>query len=212
MFFAPWKLQGGNGTSRPSAWVHLLAILFFIMFQISFCDVNTLTREEAAHTGLPFIEPKIIEEFEAFLRQSSSSYLKELNDFTRHHKAIQIFCQSRASGSCRWSEYYQILDSLRAPFVNSFDPGIKIGQPIHQIQERHRSGSSYQKKCQRINYPTAEEFLPYVLGSKPVIIKGALPREFKSALWSFSNLVQLIGTTEVSLVFSQSSVDLSCRL
>jgi hypothetical protein len=175
----------------------LLAVFLFAIFQRSLCDVNTLTREEAAHTGLPFIEPEICKEFEIFLLHSSSSALKDLNDFTRHHKAIQIFCQQRVSGSCKWSEYYQILDSLRVPFANSYDPGIKSGQPIRQIQERYRSGSNYQKKCQRITKPTAEEFLPYVLGSKPVIIRGALPRSFKSSSWSLSNLAQLIGATEV---------------
>lgn len=190
----------------------LLSLLVLLSAPLPlFGNVHSLTREEASHTGFLYHSPPIIHEFNAFLLEHSSSpsspplsSLKQLNDFSQHHTILKLFCSQRLpSESCQWFEYYQLLDELRLPFLQLFDPGMGIGFKISDLQERYQSGSAlYQTKCEIIRNPSPDEFLEYVMGSKPVIIRGSLPSSFKSASWSLSNLVEVLGETEVSLLWS----------
>jgi hypothetical protein len=181
----------------PHLYLFLLPlVLFLISILLISGDVHHLTRDEASHTGFTFNTPPIIQEFDAFLEHYSSSSIKNLNEFTQHHAILKLFCSQRRS--CQWFEYYQLLDELRLPFQNFFDPGMITGFKITDLQKKYHSGAfGHQTKCDTISYPSPDEFLEYVTASKPVIIKGSLPSSFNSSSWSLSNLVEIIGDSEV---------------
>ena len=161
-----------------------------------------LTREEAAHIGYSYTSPSIINQFQLYQSKqtsSSSSFSPLLiNDFTLHHSYIQKYCL-QSKGSCSWNDYHTLLEEIRQPFLNYFDPGIEEGQQIQKIQKKYQSGSKYQTKCQVIRNPTADQFLQYVIGSKPVIIRGTFSKSFNRSLWTLQNLQNLLGKTEVFL-------------
>lgn len=101
------------------------------------------------------------------------------------------------NNSCSWLDYYSILEDIREPFSNLYDPGIEKGQDLSKIQKKYKSGGNYQTKCNIIKNPTSDTFLKYVIGSKPVIIKGCLPKEFNPSTWTLKNLQKLLGNTQV---------------
>lgn len=193
--------QRSSSSLSSSPFSSSLSLLLFLTSPLLLSSsVHHLTREEASHTGFLYHSPPIIQEFDAFLEQFSSSSIKHLNDFTQHHAILKLFCSQRLpSESCRWFEYFQLLDELRLPFLNLFDPGMRIGFKISELQKLYHSGSSlYQTRCEIIRNPSPNQFLEYVKGSKPVIIRGGLPSSFDSSSWSLSNLVEILGETEVS--------------
>jgi len=149
-----------------------------IYFTISlFYHINSLpymTPEECNHSGMPHKPASIVLEFQSSTFSKSEDVAK--NDLLLHHKISKEFCEHRKKklkkSPCTWQQYYQVLDHLRGPFKNLYDPG--MGKPIHlsTIQAEGKSGSEYQSSCDVMHNPTAKKLYKYVVGNKPVIIKG----------------------------------------
>lgn len=158
-------------------------------------DVYELNRAEAEHSGLPFTMAVIVNEF--MKSDFSHSSVLNTNDYPSHHDIVASFCKYRNVG-CSWKDYYNVLDHIRLPYAKLFDPGQeRIGTPLHALQDAARSGYRHQHTCEVIEKPSASAFHKYVLGSKPVIIRGLLPK-LKPLDWSFRNLFELIGDVEVA--------------
>jgi hypothetical protein len=180
----------------------LLALLFFLFFVKISVGVY-LTKEECAHSGSPYTEPKIVLEF-----KSSSVYRSSLgeikkNDFVVHHRIAEKFCRERAAfkqhKKCSWADYYLVLDELRTPFVNLYDPGLDpVGVALADIQRKGKSGASYQDRCEFMENPTAEKLYDHVVNNKPVIIKGGASDWPAVKLWSDDYLVEAAGSATVS--------------
>jgi hypothetical protein len=172
--------------------ITILLILVFVVECLS--DVYEMSRAEAEHSGLPFMNAAITTEF-MISDQAKNSRLNN-NDYISHHETVSEFCKSRKTG-CSWKDYYNILDHIRLPYVKLFDPGQeRVGTPLRTLQNSAKSGYRHQQTCEVIDEPSASTFYRYVLGSKPVIIRGLVPK-LRPSDWSFEKLLQLIGDVEV---------------
>jgi hypothetical protein len=173
----------------------MIFLVFFIKSVLG--DVYHSTKEESKHIGRPYIKPAIIDEFESTV--SDLSKFTQVNDFVLHHQKILSFCEKRTEG-CTWIDYYGILDELREPFSEMFDPVISQAKHIYTIQEEAKSGHLHQSTCEIIVGPSPNEFNSYVRGSKPVIIRGLLPSPRSTVAWSLDALQAIIGDTEVCFI------------
>ncbi len=128
---------------------------------------QALTRDEAKHVGQTFVHPPVYKEFQASVFSNHASLL--VNDFDKHHELIYNFCRNRSQKYCTWSEYYHVLDFIRVPYENLFDPKPSTIESLKDIQIRGDAGSNgKQMKCDVISKPTAEILFDYVSKSKPV--------------------------------------------
>jgi Cupin-like domain len=154
--------------------------LFAILVALGYVQISRafyMTRDECKHAGVPYKEPQIVKEFRTSPIRIDSKDISR-NDIIAHHRLTGRFCKERARlggkrKKCTWDDYYYLLDDLREPFVNLYDPGLDpIGQPLQKIQSEGKSGASYQSGCDVIENPTSEIFYDYVVNNKPAIIRG----------------------------------------
>jgi len=177
--------------------LHHTSVKFLLVcWLIVRADIYEMTRQEAAHTGIKYSIPAIVNEFMASSWAQSSDISR--NDMAAHHNIVTYFCKQRKTKTCTWREYYNVFDHIRQPYENMFDPGAHpIGEGVEDIQKKSRSGHLYQDTCHIIENPTAKEFFEYVVGNKPVIIRGVIPSRFQSKDWLLENLKDVIGDSEV---------------
>ena len=163
--------------------------MFLVVFTFLCQSISAaMTREEAAHVGMPYTTPAIVEKF---LSSSFSRHADlEINDFALHHQLVTSFCPT-----CTWQEYYDLLDHIRLPYKNMFDPGAERGANIRTIQEKYQSGY-FQNTCDIISPPTAEQFLHYVQSSQPVIIRSKRSW-YNTSHWSNAYLSQTLRHAQV---------------
>lgn len=169
-----------------------LAILISLLLGAT---LAAMTREEAAHVGQPFITPPIVEKF----LSSSVAHHPDLriNNFELHHKIVSSFCRK-----CTWEEYYQLLDHIRLPYKNLFDPGAEVGSDFRSLRNQRLSGNN-QHQCPVISTPSAAQFLTYVQASQPVIIRPK--RRPNTSIWSNAYLSQALRHAEVVVSASPTS-------
>eukprot|EP01041_Mallomonas_annulata_P000659 gene659-1271_t len=177
------------------------------LFIISFVVANNLpfmTEDECKHTGIPYKNPDIVQEF------ISSKFAKSaevnVNDLLEHHKLVQKFCAFRAKSlpRCSWTQYYLVLDHLRTPYKLLYDPGMRTSDLLSNIQSRSSSGSKYQSECPVIHNPTAKKLYEYVVGNKPVIIKGVADKWPATTKWTDKYLLDTLKGRQVAVSVSPS--------
>ena len=157
-------------------WLPFLMSLSLFFFYSIICIQSlhvihaVLTRDESKHVGQEFIPPPIYNEFDQSKYKAHPSLL--VNDYHQHHQLIYKFCSSRKEENhCTWSEYYSLLDKLRTPYENLFDPKPSPVESLADIQRDGKSGMrGKQTKCDVISKPTAEILFEYVKNSKPVCV------------------------------------------
>jgi hypothetical protein len=159
-----------------------------------------LTRDECKHTNSKYEEPAVVRAFKKSKYYASGDVKN--NDLVAHHKLVELFCKERLSKRgqrrCSWQDYYLVLDELRLPFLQLYDPGmVRTAEHLEDIQKEAKSGSKYQKSCEVIESPTAEKLYDYVVGNKPVIIKGEGDKWPAVKKWTDKYLKQVAGNKQV---------------
>jgi hypothetical protein len=162
-----------------------------------------LSREEAKHILIDFPEPLIVSEF---LRSKYASFQEATeNDFLGHHRLARAFCLKRFKSSrkkaCTWLQYYLVIDHLREPFANLYDPGA-FG--VHRFED---IAAKRYSSCDVIDTPSAAQFYQYVNTSRPVIIRGSAGdlSRLASPLWTLRAMSRKLGTTPVAVSVSPTS-------
>ena len=180
----------------------LLQLLILFSVAASAVQHQPATRAEAEHVGAKYTEPPIVHEF-----KQSRIYLdspsRHRNEFMLHHRLVEEFCTSRVEGKCSWWEYYRILDDvLRKEYSKMFDPGLvgSFGQPLRDILEDDVNSCLVLQQ-----EPTADEFLQYVMSSRPVIIPATNKIESSEKLWSLQNLENTLGDQPIVVSAAPSS-------
>jgi hypothetical protein len=192
----------------------IVSILFILTFwtNISFIWSDNgffMTRDEGKHIGKPFVEPECVLEF--YRSPHASSTVTKINDFLGHHNLIKKYClerETKLNESCSWQCYYLILDKIREPYANLFDPGADpAGMSLTEIQRIGKSAQHNFKngKCDVIENPTADEFYEYVVASKPVVIRESNSKKAKytkSSKWTLQEISKALRDTEVDIIYN----------
>lgn len=196
-------------------WFNMTGMLIIILALLCvYCCSNvavTLTESEARHTKQKYILDLSVLEFQ----QSKYNKSKNLhvNDFSKHHKLVRKFCLSKRQ-KCTWDEYYFVLDYIRKPYVNMYDPGIweKIfcdknvvmsiegagdGSYISAVQDYRDDVNKRPLSCEVIDNPSAESFFKMVSKNIPVIFKGIASEWPAVRKWSDTYLTDRAGSREV---------------
>jgi hypothetical protein len=162
-------------------WIVRSVFLLFIVHVVT-ADRETgdaevyLTREESKHVGAAFSPRSIVYQFNRTSMARAPAI--HANDFLEHHALVHRFCKEKAKKAkqCTWEDYYSILDELRAPFANYFDPGAGRSTQINEIYKNPLPKRLVKARkpgtCDSITNPSAKDLLQLVRASHPVIIKG----------------------------------------
>lgn len=190
-------------------------IIRLLVFSLLSIVSGYLTAEEAAHTGLPAPERRIVEEFRRWTLSAAPHGVVEkglkINEFSVHHAIVQMFCSQRdvrkkqlkkqkkqkkqKSLQCTWREYYELMDHIRKPYAKVYDPGLDpVGIPLSDF--KFKRGSS---KCPSLSVEklTSSKFMSRVRQSKPFVVRGYASEWPQLRSWTLANLSATIGSAQV---------------
>lgn len=166
-----------------------------------------LTRDESKHVGAVFSPRSVVYQFNSTKLARSGDV--KVNDFLGHHALARRFCKERAQKSkttkCTWQDYYTILDELREPFANFFDPGATISTPIKEIYDNPLPKRLVKARkpgtCDTITNPSAKDLLKLARASHPTIIKGVASKWRAVKDWNLKYMKKKWGHMQVIISF-----------
>ena len=168
------------------------------------CLVEGVNSEEGLLGRKLTINP-IAAVFEAYLVENP---VENVNAYLYHHKKVAEFCGLQGSvrdvesaegvHGCTYDEYYACLEILRKPYLNFFDPG-RIQVKPEAVLEHWYAKDNPPKGCKRVNNPTMEEFMSFVVRSEPVIITGWASDWDDLDEWSWELLLSEISQEAVAV-------------
>ena len=89
---------------------------------------------------------------------------------------------------------YSVLNIIRAPYNNVYDPGIdKIGENAEAVQAEQITACDVLTKP-----PSAPEFLTYVRRNRPFVLRGGALSWPATKTWTLDYLMSYMGETQVS--------------
>lgn len=104
-----------------------MLLVFVLLVTLAFDVRGYLTEAESSHIGQKFEDPDIVKDFKKHPKYSASPML-QVNNLILHHQLVESYCvdllHRRHNYTCSWREYYYLLNELRRPYANLYDPGL----------------------------------------------------------------------------------------